>query len=233
MSAAGPSYYLRLLAALGSHYCPSCFSPADFAKQSRCYGACSTRARMDPLLSSHPAIAHAGFVDLYEAEPMPGLSASLRAFKYGGLRSRGRALCLLFAAAVADWAPAVDFVVPVASIPERQKTRGFNQAGWLACSAARALAVPCRTTLLRRRPGQAQARSSGAQRRKLRGQFYCRRQMPSGARVLLVDDVYTTGATAGDCALALARAGAGSVHFACLLATPAARSATRIESTCL
>jgi len=186
---------------------------------------------MVPLLPSHPAIALAAFVDLYEAEAMPGLSASLRAFKYGGLRSRGRALCLLFAAAVADWAPAIDFVVPVASIPERQKTRGFNQAGWLACSAARALAVPCRTTLLRRRPGRAQARSSGAQRRRLHGQFYCPRQIPNGARVLLVDDVYTTGATAGDCAQALARAGAGRVYFACLLATPETRSAKRIQAT--
>ncbi|NQY91194.1 MAG: ComF family protein [Deltaproteobacteria bacterium] len=188
---------------------------------------------MAPLLPCHPAIAGAGFVALYEADPMPGLSASLRAFKYGDLRSRGRALCLLFAAAVADWAPAIDFVVPVASVPERQKTRGFNQAGWLACSAARALAVPCRTTLLKRRPGQAQARSSGAQRRSLHGQFYCPRQIFTGARVLLVDDVCTTGATAGDCAQALARAGAGSVHFACLLATPATRSATRIEPACL
>lgn len=188
---------------------------------------------MAPLLCGHPIIERAGFVDLYEAGPLPGLSASLRAFKYEGLRSRGRALCLLFAAAVADWAPAIDVVVPVASIPEHQKTRGFNQAGWLACSAARALAVPCRTTLLRRRPGQAQVRSSGAQRRSLRGQFYCPRQMPTGARVLLVDDVYTTGATAGDCARALARAGAENLLFACLLATPATRSSTRIKPTCL
>ena len=222
---------MRLRATLGSHYCPACFCPADFSKSQHCYGPCAISARLRPLYADYPDIDSARFLAVYEAGPFPGLSASLRAFKYDGLRSRGRALCSLFAAAVADWAPPVELVVPVTSVPTRLRSRGFNQAGWLAHAAAKALGVPCLTTLLRRKPGQAQVRGSGAQRRRLHGKFYCERDLPAEHRVLLVDDVFTTGATAGDCARALATAGAAMVYLATLLAAPGAKPRGRIEPT--
>jgi ComF family protein len=92
----------------------------------------------------------------------------------------------------------------------RRADRGFDQARALAAAVGRGLELPVRPLLRRVGDAGPQARRSGAERRlAMRGAFSCRGDVPE--RVLLVDDVLTTGATASACAEALTRAGAGEV----------------------
>jgi ComF family protein len=108
-----------------------------------------------------------------------------------------------------------DAIVPVPLSPNRLRQRGFNQAELLAARVADSLEAPLEPGALSRieRPSQ---RSLGAAGRlsNLAGAFACGRDL-HGRRVLLVDDVVTTGATVSACADTLAHAGAGRV---CVLA---------------
>jgi ComF family protein len=112
---------------------------------------------------------------------------------------------------------APDAVVPVPLHWWRRLRRGYNQSEALARGLARVLALPCRTSWLRRaRHTPSQVGKSAEQRRaNVRGAFRAAR-VPAGASVLLVDDVMTTGATASEAARALKEAGAGRVVAAAL-----------------
>jgi ComF family protein len=104
-------------------------------------------------------------------------------------------------------------VVPVPLHRRRMAARGFNQAELLARVVAEALSLPLRTDRLRRiRETRAQASLPGRLRREgPLGAFRAEGDL-SGARVLLVDDVLTTGTTASECARVLREAGAERVY---------------------
>jgi len=123
---------------------------------------------------------------------------------------------LLAARAVAAGVEA-DVVVPVPLAWRRRLARGFNQAALIAEVVARGLNRPLRRRVLRRvGGGEPQATRTGSDRRRLgRASFAVRRpRAVRGRRVLLVDDVMTTGATASRCADLLKTAGAASVTVA-------------------
>ncbi|HVE91140.1 MAG TPA: ComF family protein [Actinomycetota bacterium] len=87
--------------------------------------------------------------------------------------------------------------------------RGFDHAELLARAVARRLGVPCRHVLVRAAQGRRQAEvAMSARRDNVRGRF---RAKPVSGEVLVVDDVFTTGATAEACAQALTAAGATAV----------------------
>lgn len=107
----------------------------------------------------------------------------------------------------------VEIVVPVPMHPKRMRERGFNQSETLAKAIAGKLDLPCENALIRTRNTVQQARLTGkARMRNLKGAF--RAESPvNGKWVLLVDDVYTTGTTAHECAAALKAAGAKYVSY--------------------
>lgn len=115
-----------------------------------------------------------------------------------------------------------DIVVPVPIAAARARRRGFNQAELLAIPLAEALNVPLvSTAVVRERSAEAQVRlSPDLRRRSVRGDSFVVTEagLIAGKRVLLVDDVFTTGATLNALALCLQAQGAAKVS-ACALAS--------------
>jgi ComF family protein len=129
--------------------------------------------------------------------------------KYDGMRPLADMLAER-CATQADLREHADLVVPTPLHWTKRLERGFNQSLLLARAAARRHSLPCVPEALRRkRATPPQAGLSGVQRRaSLRGAFEANRGLVQGKRILLVDDVVTTGATLESCARALRKAGA-------------------------
>ena len=108
---------------------------------------------------------------------------------------------------------AYDLIVPMPMHWRRRWSRGFNQAELLARVIARLLNTPIRKAVRRSKATPPQAGLTSAQRRaNMSGAFRIRRpRVVRGKRILLIDDVFTTGATAAACARVLKRAGAAHV----------------------
>ncbi|GAV22833.1 ComF family protein [Carboxydothermus pertinax] len=107
-----------------------------------------------------------------------------------------------------------DFVVPVPLHPRKFKERGYNQAEILAKNLAHRLQLPVKSNfLVKVRETPAQVQLGFKQRRKnLRESFYVTGRVTGREKVLLVDDVFTTGATAEECTHSLLLAGIAEVY---------------------
>ena len=105
-------------------------------------------------------------------------------------------------------------LVPVPLHPRRARERTFNQADVLARLLARRVGLPVWRALRRGRFTETQTALTRAERlANLRGAFTPVGRRPvSGAHLLLIDDVFTTGSTVDECARVLRRAGAASVR---------------------
>ena len=107
-----------------------------------------------------------------------------------------------------------DFIVPVPLHPLKLREREFNQAGRLAADLARAVNIPLNEKILRRvNPTATQTLLTREQRAvNMKNAFAGRPGARlAGKRIVLVDDVFTTGATTSACAQALRGAGAAEV----------------------
>ena len=166
--------------------------------------------------SSRPAFARATAFSVHGG----AVGEAIARFKYGGEESLARALGALARTAI-DWGGdggTFDCVVPVPLHLRRLRARGFNQAALLATHLGlRGVRVFSRA-LLRVRDTPPQAGLSARERRaNVAGAFRIRPGCDwavVGAQVLLVDDVFTTGSTANECARVLVDAGAARVSVA-------------------
>jgi len=133
-------------------------------------------------------------------------------FKFGADLATGRMLALSWCGVIAP-AELPQAIVPVPLHRARLRARGYNQALELAKPLAKALGVPLLRDALRRvRATDAQSElSAAARRRNVRGAFVARFDGEIPAHVALLDDVFTTGATLGECARVLKRAGVAKV----------------------
>lgn len=180
----------------------------------------ATRAGQDHLCGScagtRPHFGRARAATLYAAHaPVDDpLKSTIQAYKY----NRDVSLAPVLAKLLIDHAPLpaeeYDVLVPVPLHPERLRWRGFNQAHLLARRFAPSRHPTVDPFALRRiRATRPQVELSGVARRgNVAGAF--RAPQPnriSGKRILLVDDVYTTGATVNECSRVLLEAGARGV----------------------
>jgi ComF family protein len=151
------------------------------------------------------------------------IAAAITRFKYTPTPELAVPLGLLLAQAARERSLTADVVVPVPLHPSRLVERGFNQAALLARPVARALGARLAARAVERtRPTPRQAELDRAERlRNVAGAFRARsRQGMAGQRVLLVDDVRTTGATTRACAEALREAGCREVLSLVLAIAP-------------
>lgn len=116
-----------------------------------------------------------------------------------------------------DWP--VDAVIGVPAAPKTLHKRGYNQSELLARRTARLLHLPFLRRTLRKKRGTRSQIGLNAQQRllNLQGSIRPGRNAAAlrGKRILLIDDVFTTGATARMCALALLDSGATAVYILC------------------
>ena len=162
-----------------------------------------------------------GFDAVYSYGSYEGtLRELVHLFKYSGVRPLAGPFGRLLVQAMPREA-GFDVIVPMPLHWFKQWQRGFNQADLLAREIGKKWNLPVRNMIRRRRATVPQAGLSNAKRRaNVRGAFTVKRGRPlDGMRVLLVDDVVTTGATASACARVLKRAGAAQVVLLALART--------------
>ena len=138
-------------------------------------------------------------------------------FKYGRKVSLGKPLGRLMARGCEEFLSQVDIdlIIPVPLHPKRLRWRGFNQAVLLARPVSRLTQVPLDPFVLyrsRETPPQTQL-AEDERRANVRGAFRLHPEKPiEDKSLLLVDDVYTSGATVNECARVLAQGGAKQVY---------------------
>ena len=163
-------------------------------------------------LKSRPPFDRAEAAGLYEEK----LREAVHLFKYQGRTEMVRPLSGYMSEHLEPpfYPPEADVILPVPLHLKRLKERGFNQALLLAKALFRPWPGMIRfDLLLRERWTEPQINLKGAERRKnVREAFSVPdRSEIQGRRVMLVDDVFTTGATVGECARILKKAGAAQV----------------------
>ena len=135
-------------------------------------------------------------------------------FKYGGLRALAPVIVREMADLLREWAPPFDAMVPIPLHPRRLRERGFDQAELLARGLAAEMDVPFVPALRRIRATPPQARSLSRDQRydNVADAFLCAAPgAVDGRRLMLVDDVTTTGATLAAAARVLRESGSGAV----------------------
>ncbi len=172
-------------------------------------------------MQNEPPFARASAYGSYDG----GLRDLVHLLKYDRVRPAasvlGRMLAEVVADVAEDFGEEVPVVVPVPLHASKLRQRGFNQSELIARAMLKlrpaALELRLNTSaLVRHRATNSQTGLTPPQRREnMRGAFRVeRRDQISGRDILLIDDVFTTGTTASECARVLRRAGAGRVFIA-------------------
>jgi ComF family protein len=205
---------------------PGCAACGDGLKNEGPFcEACAEQARVfiNPVNSRYKASSQscdsAKALAVYDGP----VGRAVRAFKYNRRLAAGAALAQWLARETPpEWLSGIDLIAPVPLHPRRLLKRGFNQAVLLFKHLSQKYNVPLACNLLLRlRNTRPQVDLSPQERKSnVAGAFGVRRPGQALKRkVLVVDDVYTTGATVNECALALKEAEANEVRVLTLART--------------
>lgn len=144
------------------------------------------------------------------------MKGSLLRYKYYGRREYGdfyaAAMCRYGKKEIERWQ--VDLLIPVPLHPSKQRRRGFNQAQYLADRIGAFYGIPVSgSALIKKKKTKSQKKLNAGERcRNLQDAFEVRERL-DGLRILVIDDVYTTGSTMDAAAACLVGAGASKVYF--------------------
>lgn len=146
------------------------------------------------------------------------LKESIYRFKYGNRREYARfyglSLARLKGHIIRSWEP--DVLVPVPLHQSRRRHRGFNQAELVARSLGEQLHIPVDVRALRRVVNTSPQKALDDKERvkNIKNAFQAADNIVEYKKIVLVDDIYTTGATIDACAAALRQKGAERIYFA-------------------
>lgn len=198
----------------GSFLCLSCQAELTRARPPRCPTCWQPQRRSAPCgrcQQEKPAFQGARSLYLYEG----AAREAVRALKYNYLSALAQPMAQLMARYVEEEEDIeADLVVAVPLYGRRRRLRGYNQSALLARELSRLCGLSLTERGLARRrntPPQARSVDAEARKRNVADAFIADRRRVEGRRVLLIDDVMTTGATLDACARALREAGAASV----------------------
>lgn len=196
----------------GQWFCDRCIGAVNYLRPPLCVRcglqsddgldcrAC-LRHPLPPALDGLRAVAH------YDGE----LRRVIHALKYEHMTALAEPLGRMLNTYLAQHPLPFDLIVPVPLHPERREDRGYNQAELLAKVIARQCGVALNASALVRKLNTTPqvGLNETERRRNVRDAFHCAQRL-DGLRVLVVDDVCTTGATLSECARALHDGGAAS-----------------------
>ena len=176
---------------------------------------CRKLLKASDVLTSHRewkehGLEAAAFV-YYYGRPIRGL---IRAYKFQGVWMLAENMAQDMERLLRRRMPLeFDMIVPVPLHPARQRDRGYNQAEMLARPLAESCGVELRTDVLSRvRKTKQQSKLKRSSRAGNTHSAFCAKNDLTGKRILLVDDVVTTGSTLCACSDALKAAGAKEIH---------------------
>lgn len=225
----------RLLSTVYPSTCPSCDNPSDAVRCApicrNCWGAIkrytgpSCRICFEPFVSEHsticgeclgkpPPFSKALSFGLYSGV----LLEAIHLLKFSGLRRLAGPLAkLLLELPIPD----ADGIMPVPVTPKTLRTRGFNQTLLLSVVLSKERNIPVFMDTLHKRRETPPQIGLGAKERaaNLKGAFEARGRLDA-KRLILLDDVMTTGATARECSKTLIKAGAEEVTVITLARAP-------------
>lgn len=155
---------------------------------------------------------------------------SLLRFKFSGRRSYANAYGRLLAVKLLPRQEEIDLITWVPISKARRRRRGYDQCALLARALAKELDTPAVCTLKKIRNNQVQSRLGDASARKANVLGVYRSTDPGlfrGKRILLIDDIITTGATLSEAARVLVTDGAATVSGAAVAAASHTNSTSR------
>ncbi|MEM6642797.1 MAG: phosphoribosyltransferase family protein [Bacteroidota bacterium] len=164
--------------------------------------------------ASEPKISSAqAFISFYQH----GIAQKLlHHLKYKGVQDLGKVLGRWFAPQLMELE--LDFIIPIPLHHKKQRKRGYNQSQLIAEGLSEQLEIPVKSTLVSREINtRSQTRKSKLQRWQDMENIYSRISADlGGKKILVVDDVVTTGATVSMLCARLVEAGASEIHVACI-----------------
>ena len=203
------------------HLCGKCLSMLDASDEDKRWFLClSNPVENDPC----PGLA------LYMPFPYKGIAErTIPAIKFGKNKELARFLGMVLGSLIREEGIRADLIVPVPLSEERFAERGFNQAYEIAYPVAKINSVPvAEDCLVRTRDTgrQSEIHDSNKRAGNVRGAFEVSGNWDvTGLRVVIVDDVATTGATLHEAAKALYKAGAAKVLCAAFAGNRAVKNA--------
>ena len=198
--------------------CPACRKKIIYVSEPRCM-RCGKPLREETKEYCRTCARRKSAVDQgrglwLHAEPVSG---AVYRFKYRNKRTWGRLfareLARQYGGQIRDWG--IDEIIPIPLHISRKRQRGFNQSEVVARELADLTGIPCRPDVLLRIRKTAPQKELDPDGRSanLHGAFGVPRSWRASEKVLLVDDIYTTGATVEKAAKILKKAGCRNVYF--------------------
>lgn len=186
---------------VGETFCLKCGKPLDQEEQEYCSDCERKKHYFD---AGRSLFSYQG-----------DMRRSLYRLKYGNKREYAAVYGREMAKRQGRWIHqmGITLILPVPLHRSRKRQRGYNQAALLARELGRCIGIPVREDLLFRKKKTAPLKTltGQARRESLRGAFGVSEWISAQERILLVDDIYTTGSTADAAALSLKKCGCRKV----------------------